>query len=193
MMDPLSNSVYRELPPDAVSLLKRVSAPPRLIAHLVLVHDVASQLVERLCETFPGVQFDAQAVLFGACTHDIGKAIDGAELAGPDEDHPRRGAKMLRKMGVAEERARFAYTHGNWKEAEDIRLEDLLVSLADKTWKGKRIDELETKTANFLSAASGSPEKSCYTRLHEILQSLAADADSRLAWQNSFSTPPLAS
>ncbi len=193
MTDPLSNSVYRELPPDALSLLNRVSAPPRLIAHLVLVHDVASQLVERLSETFPGVKFDQEAVLFGASTHDIGKATDGAELAGSDEDHPRRGAEMLRKMGVRDERARFAYTHGNWKDAENIRLEDLLVSLADKTWKGRQMDELETRTANFLSAASGSPVSSCHARLHEIVQSLAADADSRLAWQSSFSAPPPAS
>jgi putative nucleotidyltransferase with HDIG domain len=186
MTDPFANSTYRPLPAEAACLLRQVHAQPRLIAHLILVHDVASKLVERLAEVFPELTFDAEAVLFGAATHDIGKAIEGAELIRSGEDHPKRGEELLRKLGVPPERARFAFTHGNWTTGEGVGLDDLLVALADKCWKGKRIAELETKVVNFIASVSGEPAWSCFAKLDEILQGLAVDADSRLAWLGSF-------
>ena len=188
MPDPLSDSAFRQLPPDVLNLLRRASAPPRLIAHLILVHDVASRLVEQLSQAFPNVTFDRDAVLFGAATHDMGKALDVAELVQPGKDHERRGVELLLDMGIPEVRARFAYTHGNWDTAQNVTLEDLLVALADNCWKGKRLDELETKTVNLLSSASGKPAWDCYAELDDILGSLAAHADARLEWQRKFGT-----
>ena len=149
MVDPLSNSTFRQLPTDVPNLLREVSAPPRLVAHLILVHDVASKLVEQLSQTFPNVTFDKNEVLFGAATHDLGKALDIAELVQPGKEHERHGVQLLLDMGIPENRARFAYTHGNWNTTQNITLEDLLVALADKCWKGKRVDELETRTVDF--------------------------------------------
>ena len=188
MADPLSNPRYKQLPPDVLNLLHRASAPPRLIAHLVLVHDVAARLVEELSRAFPDVAFDKNAVLFGAAIHDVGKALDTDELIQPGKEHERRGVELLLEMGIPEDRARFAYTHGNWNTAQDLTLDDLLVALADNCWKGKRADELETKTVDLLSSVSGKPEWDCYAALDDILAKLAADADSRLEWQRQFGT-----
>jgi len=144
--------------------------------------------VEQLSQAFPNVTFDRDAVLFGAATHDMGKALDVAELVQPGKDHERRGVELLLDMGIPEVRARFAYTHGNWDTAQNVTLEDLLVALADNCWKGKRLDELETKTVNLLSSASGKPAWDCYAELDDILGSLAAHADARLEWQRKFGT-----
>jgi hypothetical protein len=57
MNDPFLNSTYRQLPEETVNLLRQVAAPPRLIAHLILVHDVAATLVERVTAAFPEVHF----------------------------------------------------------------------------------------------------------------------------------------
>lgn len=186
MVDPLSNSVYAALPSEAVALLRRVSAPPRLIAHLILVHDVACRLVERSRESFPDVVLDGEAVSFGASIHDFGKAVVRNELVQPGKEHEKRGLELLRQMGISESRARFAYTHGNWDTITNPEFEDLIIALADNCWKGKRVDQLETKTIEFLSSRSGQPAWGCYSKLDEILEELSADADSRLAWQGAF-------
>lgn len=188
MADPLSNSAFRPLPPDVLGLLRRTSAPPRLIAHLVLVHDFASRLTEQLSQAFPNVTFDTDAVLFGAGIHDVGKALDTAELVQPGKEHETHGVELLLQMGIPEGRAKFAYTHGNWNTAQNVTLEDLLVALADNCWKGKRVDELETRAVDLLSSASGKPAWDCYAELDDILGSLAADADDRLEWQRQFGT-----
>lgn len=188
MENPFSNPAYRKLPPDAVILLQQVSAPPRLVAHLIVVHDVASRLVERICETFPGLRLDREAVVFGASVHDLGKSICTDELGEAGKAHEKRGVELLRSMGISGDRARFAFTHGNWGTAEDLTLEDLIVALADNCWKGKRVDELEVKAVDLLSSASGKPVWTCFADLDEILESLAQDADKRLAWQGAYST-----
>jgi putative nucleotidyltransferase with HDIG domain len=188
MADPIANSHFRPLPSDVISLLSRVSASPRLIAHLILVHDVASRLVEQITQRFPNVPFDRDAVLYGAATHDLGKAIHFEELVQAGKAHEQRGFELLQEMGVSAERARFAFTHGNWETLENVGLEDLLVALADNCWKGKRPEQLESRTVDLLSSISGRPAWDCYSELDGILGALAADADNRLAWQGQFNT-----
>jgi len=186
MNDPFLNSGYRQLPPETVSLLRKVVAPPRLVAHLILVHDVAATLVERLTAAFPEITFRRDEVLFGASIHDFGKVIEPSELVRSGTQHEQRGIELLRSMGIPGERARFAYTHGNWDSVPNVNLEDLLVALADKCWKGKRIDKLESKITAILSAASNKPEWACYAELDAIVEELTKDADERLAWQGAF-------
>lgn len=188
MADPLANSQFRPLPSDVITLLSRVSAPPRLIAHLILVHDVASRLVEQIPRTFPNVTFDKDAVLYGAATHDLGKSVHVEELVRAGKAHEQRGFDLLQEMGVSADRARFAFTHGNWEASENVGLEDLLVAIADNCWKGKRPEQLESRTVALLSAMSGRPAWDCYSELDDILASLAADPDDRLAWQREFDT-----
>ncbi len=62
--------VLRSLPRRVVPLLSQLAAPPRLIAHLILVHDVAVQLVDALQQLWSLEDWDRDAILFGAATHD---------------------------------------------------------------------------------------------------------------------------
>lgn len=76
-------SVQHRLPELATRLCVELKAPPRLVAHLSLVHDAACELVQGLGDRFPGFHFDHDALLFGASTHDLGKILHPTELSGP--------------------------------------------------------------------------------------------------------------
>ncbi|WP_346048527.1 HD domain-containing protein [Actinomadura chokoriensis] len=167
-------------------LLTGLHAPPRLIAHLRMVHDVAADLVAWAGERYPSLAVDAEAVLFGAATHDIGKALHPAELSGPGSEHERAGYALLRERGVEERLARFARTHASWEEP-DIGLDDLLVSLADKVWKAKRVTGLEQRVVDVLAAASGAEKWQVFMDLDDVCGRLAAGADERLAFQSAYS------
>jgi hypothetical protein len=179
------------LPVDAVNLLRLLDAPPRLAAHLRAVHDVACQLTDLLTRRHPNLTFDRSAVLFGAATHDIGKVIHVDELSGPGSAHEQAGHALLLTHRVPERLARFARTHGSCTEPE-ITVEDLLVSLADKIWKAKRVTDLETLVIDRLAVATGVEHWQAFTDLDDILDQLATGADQRLAYQASYpiSTAP---
>ncbi len=179
----------RPLPAPARELLEALDAPPRLAAHLRLVHDVAHQLVEWTRRHHPAVTVDQEAVLFGAATHDIGKTVHVEELSGPGSAHEQAGYALLVARGVEERLARFARTHASWTEV-DIGVEDLLVSLADKAWKAKRVPELEQSLVDRFAAASGQRAWQVFLALDDELDRIAADADHRLAVQSSH---PIAS
>lgn len=104
MNDPFLNSAYRQLPPETVKPLRQVAAPPRLVAHLILVHDVAAILVERITAAFPEVAFGKEEVLFGASIHDFGKVIERSELVRSGTKHEQCGIELLRSMGISDER-----------------------------------------------------------------------------------------
>lgn len=171
---------YAPLPSRARELLETLSAPPRLGAHLRVVHDVALSLTALASER---VSFDAAAVLFGAATHDIGKVRHPAELSGPGSAHEPAGRALLLAHGVPGDLARFAGTHGSWS-APDVTGEDLLVSLADKVWKAKRVPELEERVVAWL----GGTAWETFMALDDELSRIASGADSRLAFQGSYPT-----
>jgi hypothetical protein len=173
---------FRPLPPRARALLESLGAPPRLAAHLRVVHDVAVTLTGW---ARPLAEFDGTAVLFGAATHDIGKIRHPEELSGPGSAHEVAGYRLLVEHGVEEASARFARTHGSW-DAPGVTLEDLLVSLADKVWKAKRVPNLEERVAAALSA--GRPLWEAFMALDDELERIAAGADARLAFQASYPT-----
>lgn len=172
----------RALPDDVVRLLQSLDAPPRLAAHLRLVHDVAHELLDWLARRHPSLQVDRQAVLFGAATHDLGKTAHVGELLGPGSAHEEAGRQLLLAQGVAPGLARFAATHATWT-LPDIRLEDLLVSLADKIWKNKRVPELEDLVVRRLAEASGRTVWEEFLELDDTLTAVGEAAEERLAFQ----------
>ncbi|MFE1313155.1 HD domain-containing protein [Streptomyces sp. NPDC058755] len=183
-MDDTVDPPLRPLPERAVALLTRVDAPPRLVAHLRAVHDVAAQLVDWVQRHCPGLEFDAEAVLFGAATHDIGKAVHVAELSGPGARHEEAGRELLLSHGVEPGLARFAGTHASWTAA-GTGVEDLLVSLADKVWKDKRLPELEDLIVGRLAGVDGREGWEWFLELDEVLVGIGEGAGRRLAWQMS--------
>lgn len=187
--DPLQHALHdeselelRPLPRTVADLLLSLDAPPRLAAHLRLVHDVAHELVEWLARRHPTLAFDREAVLFGAATHDIGKLAHPAELSGPGSRHEEAGRELLLAHGFDARLARFAGTHAAWA-GPDIRFEDLLVSVADKVWKNKRVPELEDRVVASLAAAGGGTVWEEFLALDDLLGSLGDGADRRLAFQ----------
>ncbi|MFE3113625.1 HD domain-containing protein [Kitasatospora indigofera] len=181
-LDDVQDPPLLPLPAEVAALLQRVDAPPRLVAHLRAVHDVARQLVDRVGRRCPALSFDREAVLFGAATHDIGKALHIAELSGPGSLHEAAGQELLLAHGVSAERARFAATHASWDGA-GIGIEDLLVSLADKVWKNKRVTGLEDRVVAALARAGGRPGWEEFLELDEFLTRVGDRADERLAYQ----------
>ncbi|GAA1600840.1 HD domain-containing protein [Catellatospora bangladeshensis] len=173
----------RPLPGEVAAMLSALDAPPRLAAHLRAVHDVAAGLVEQVVAAYPSLVCDAAEVRFGAATHDIGKVRHLAELSEPGSAHEYAGYELLLERGVDPRLARFARDHG--ATAYDLlTVEDLLVVLADKVWKGRRVPELEDAFTARLCAASGEPPWEAFLRLDGILDALAEHADARLAFQS---------
>jgi hypothetical protein len=141
------------LPPIAAGLCEKLAAPSLLVRHLILVHAAAVELLDGLHAAFPDLVVDCGAVLLGASLHDIGKVLHPGELTGPGNQHERDGPGLLIENGVPPRLARFARTHGRWRDVND--LEDLFVAVADNVWRGRRVDELETKVALIVAAATG--------------------------------------
>ena len=154
-----------------LEIFERLKMPPRLLAHLTLVHDAK-------------VKIDKELALFGAATHDIGKCVCKNELTQPGREHEAQGQKLLLSLGASPQMAAFAKNHSTWSERSTI--ESLLVSLADKIWKGSRVAELEDLVAAKISQASALEKWEAYLLLDDIIQKIASDADKRLAWQNQF-------
>lgn len=136
-------------------------------------------------QRYSNLTLDREAVLFGAATHDIGKAIHVPELSGPGSAHEEAGQELLISRGVSPDFARFAATHASWTRT-DVGLEDLLVSLADKIWKNKRVPDLEDLIVARLSRATSQPTWEEFLALDEVLSRIGDRADERLAFQTSF-------
>jgi hypothetical protein len=173
----------RLLPDEASRILRFLDAPPRLAAHLRLVHDVAYELVDRLRRRHPTLRLDREAVLFGAATHDVGKTVHVGELSGPGSAHEESGRELLLAHGVAPHLARFAATHATWT-LPAIGLEDLLVSVADKIWKNKRVPELEDLVVRRLAGVSGRTVWEEFLDFDDVLTAIGEGADERLAFQS---------
>ncbi|GCE22716.1 HDIG domain-containing metalloprotein [Dictyobacter kobayashii] len=174
---------FRQLPPEALRILKQYGAAPRLIAHLTVVHDVAYTLTQLLLDSWPELAYDREAVLLGSALHDIGKTMHTAELSGPGTQHEEVGPQLLLATDLPVAYARFARTHARWQNEPGITLEDMLVAFADTIWKGKRDADLEQGLAGQIAQHTHQERWEIYMRLDDIASALARDADERILWQ----------
>ena len=139
------------LPDRVTAILKAERAPPRLVAHLTLVHDVARRVLRRMHRAWPWLVVDDDDVAFGAATHDVGKARVVAELSSPGTQHEAVGEVLLLEMGVSARQARFARSHG--EALAGLAIEDLIVIVADTAWKAKRRADLDYAVVEAIVAA----------------------------------------
>lgn len=173
----------KKLPNNVEKLLSEIQAPTRLITHLEIVYITAQKIVDEINAAWPMLHYDRQAVLIGAATHDIGKVIYPNELTGPGHEHERVGPELLIQYGIPPHQARFARTHGSWKREMDIQLEDLLVTFADKIWKGARDDELELALAQQIASRGSIEFWESYQNIDKMASKLSEGAHERILWQ----------
>ncbi len=171
------------LPPEISQLLRGLDAPPKLVAHLALVHAAAVTLTGKLKEQWPDLLYDQQAVLIGAAMHDIGKVLYPRELTQPGNQHEEAGPGLLIAHGLSEDHARFARTHARWQQEDAVQLEDLLVAFADHIWKGARNNLLEEEIARRIAPLCNETFWDVYLQLDEIADELAEGAHERILWQ----------
>jgi putative nucleotidyltransferase with HDIG domain len=188
-MDPLQRrrdlGLYA-LPDAATQLLSALEAPPRLQAHLLLVHDVALRLIAALRRGWPALCLDETAISLGAALHDVGKALHPTELTEPGALHEEAGARLLHQHGFPVSVARIAHLHGQSGQAVGLAIEERLVMLADHLWKGARDHALEQRLAEEIAALTGQDRWDTLLRLDLVCERLAAAADERLLWQGQF-------
>ncbi len=176
----------RELPDVASRICDSLQASSRLVAHLTIVHDVATRLTEQLCDAWPELVIDLNAVHLGSALHDIGKAIVHEELHTPGSCHETAGERILLEAGLDPMLASMAKNHGHCWSDDTPRLEDLCVALADKCWKGKRHAELETAVVESLAQVVGQESWEVFSTVDQIITGLATHSDERLSWQATF-------
>ncbi|MEM1134917.1 MAG: phosphohydrolase [Bacteroidota bacterium] len=170
-------------PIEAAKLLEVLNVPDRLKRHLTIVHSTCFKLLRLLKNEWPNLIIKDEFVLFGAAIHDIGKAVITNELYESGNKHEQEGFNFLIKNGCQYELARFAKTHGDWR-GKDIEIEDLLVTLSYKIWKGKRIDDLEMLICKKLSKSQNIDYWEVYVKLDRIISRITLGADNRLSQQD---------
>lgn len=168
---------------DALSLLKELKAPAHLLNHALLVSEVASQIVESI--TAYGVDLDRCFVEAGAVLHDTGKIKHTQELYQQGNLHEAEGEKMLLALGVDAKLARVCVSHASWS-IEENSLEELLIALSDKLWKGKRVESLEEKIITTISSSTDTSYWDVFTPLDSCFESIAAGGDERLSRSVSY-------
>ena len=176
MIEPL-----QPLPTEARRVLEALHAPPRLLVHLALVHEVAYELLEGMAAAWPDLPLDREAVLLGAATHDAGKIVHRAELRQPGTKHEDDGPAILIEQGLPANIARFARTHGQWSSEPSATLEDLIVALADLLWVGKRDQSLEDEIIKRLAEFRNVPLWSAFAAFDELELQVLEGAGHRFA------------
>lgn len=163
-------------PRAALDLLAQFGASPWLVRH----HELVLEAATIVCDELADLAFDRAAVLAGAALHDAGKIAHPAEMSAPGHAHEAAGQALLVARGVPAAIARFCVTHAAW-DGPACTLEDRLVALADKLWKGKRDAALEQRLVEDLAVAMGVEPWAAFDRLDALCERIAADAPDRLS------------
>ena len=162
----------------AMDLLLDVGAPPRLRRHAGLVGEAADALLAGFAQLKIPVR--AEYVRVGVVLHDVGKTIHRAELDGPGSSHEPAGEQLLLERGATPEVARVCRSHAQWRDLAQT-LEELVIALADKLWKGARVAELEELVIMRGASALGKDRWDLFTDLDALFEDVASTAESRLS------------
>ena len=164
---------------DGIELLHTLGASPWLVRHHELVVEAATLLCDAL-EQDLGVSFDRSAVLLGASVHDAGKIVHPEEMSAGGNRHEVAGRDLLVNSGVPIAIARFCVTHAAW-DGPDCTINDALVALADKLWKGKRDEGLENHLLGVVASVLKQQPWEVFSRIDSICESVAAEGPERLS------------
>jgi hypothetical protein len=164
---------------DGLALLRSLGATPWLVRHHELVVEAAVLLCHGL-ERALDVDIDRETILLGASLHDAGKIVHPEEMSVAGTRHEAAGRELLVRSGVPAAIARFCVTHADWN-GPDCTVEDGLVALADKLWKGKRDEALERHLVACIAKKTRREQWQIFDQFDAICEAVAADGPSRLA------------
>ncbi len=162
---------------DAYALLRALGAPNRLIVHVQLVGEAADLIVRAYRDL--GLVVDAGLVELGVAVHDAGKIRYPEELDGPGSNHEPFGESLMLANDVQAEVARCCVSHASW-QSTGLRLEELTVALADKLWKGKRVEQLELLIIDEVASRLQVDRWEIFSRLDSAFEDIAAAGPERL-------------
>lgn len=165
-------------PRDAILWLSSRGAHPWLVRHHELVLEAAQEIFAGLAAL--AIDVDRDHVLIGAALHDAGKIEHPSEMHTPGHAHEEAGERLLLASGVPPRIARACVTHAAWSEPR-AELEDRLIALADKLWKGKRDATLEAALLAELTARTGRPTWEVFDVLDAVCERVADAGPERLA------------
>lgn len=162
---------------EAIRLLNELGATTRLVHHAQVVEEAADLVLLRL-QTL-GVSCDVRLIEIGAILHDAGKIQHPQELSEPGSLHEQAGQALLLSHGVQPEVARICASHATW-DSPEVTLEERVVALADKLWKGKREADLELSVIDEVAARLGTSRWDVFEPLDTTFESIAAAGADRL-------------
>lgn len=148
-----------------------------MLTHAALVGEAADLLIEKCIEL--NLDIDFEFIQIGAAIHDTGKIIHTQEMTGPGSEHEPEGQRMLLAHGVSKSVARCCMSHARWSEME-CSLEELLIALSDKLWKGKRVELLELMVIDRIASKLNIERWGIFQDLDAHFEFIAASGDDRL-------------
>lgn len=162
---------------DAYKLLRSLGAPDHLLTHVTLVGEAADLLIEKFAEL--DLSIDFEFIRIGVAIHDSGKIVHTSEMTGPGSEHEPEGQRMLISEGVPENIARCCMSHARWSEME-CSLEELIIALSDKLWKGKRVEPLERLVIDRIASKLNKERWDIFQDLDSHFELIATGGDDRL-------------
>src|SRR5262245_24128525 len=102
---------------EALRLLAKVGASPRLLRHAELVGEAAEDLVAGFVRL--RIPLDVEFVRVAAVLHDAGKAVHREELDRPGAEHEPAGERLLLEHGVSQDVARICRSHAQWRDVAE--------------------------------------------------------------------------
>lgn len=163
---------------EAFSLLNELNAPAHLIQHVKLVGEAAEELIEKLMALDISLNYDF--IRISVILHDTGKIIHVSELSMPGHCHEEEGEELLVKLGVNPELAHCCISHSRYS-IMDCSIEELIVALSDKLWKGKRDEVLELMVIDEIAKQLGKERWNVYMKLDECFEGIAMKGTERLS------------
>ncbi|WP_390590849.1 hypothetical protein [Simiduia litorea] len=162
---------------DAYKLLDELGAPSHLKTHVRLVGEAADLLIHKL--TGIGLKFDSEFVRIGVAIHDIEKIKYQNEMIGSGSEHEPEGEKILLELGVESQIACVCMSHARFA-LMDCSIEELIIALSDKLWKGKRVEELELKVIDSIASLMGKDRWDVYPELDQQFELITSSGHERL-------------
>jgi len=161
----------------AFKLLDELDAPEHLKKHVKLVGEAADALLLKL--TMLAIEVDRDFIDAGVVIHDVGKIVHTEEMAGPGSEHETKGKELLEGRAVDAKLARVCLSHARW-DAMECSLEELLIALSDKLWKGKRESALELLVIDRVASQLGKERWDLYSDLDSEFENIASAGHERL-------------